>query len=154
MAGNWYFGPRKAPRKSILTMLHNLAIFSKKQKKSYFGPSKSMKKIFPRRIFRPMWTGHQSNTRDQYILFPPPNPYNLDVCTPALPTYMYPPKLAFKSKKALFSRKCCFCCFCCVLGVAFVVFQNLVNQEMLLPIFIFLIRRLVKKLFHFEVMFR
>ena len=63
-----------------------------------------------------------------------PNPYNLDVCTPALPTYMYPQKLAFKSKKALFSRKCC---FCCVLGVAFVVFQNLVNQELLLPIFFF-----------------
>ena len=41
-----------------------------------------------------------------------------------------------------------------VLGVANVVFQNLQNQEMLLPIFIFSIRRLVKKLFHFEVMFR
>ena len=37
------------------------------------------------------------------------------------------------------------------MGVAFVVFQNLLNLEMLLPIFIFLIRRLVKKLFNFEV---
>ena len=101
-----------------------------------------------------MWTGHQSNTRDQYTTYPPPNSYNLDVWTPALPTYMYPQKLVFKCKKALFWRKCCFCCFCCVLGVAFVVFQNLVNQEMLLAIFTFLIRRLVKKLFHFEVMFR
>ena len=71
-----------------------------------------------------------------------------------VPTYMYPQNFAFICKKALFQRKCCFCCFCCVLSVAFVVFQNLVNQEMLLPIFIFLIRRLVKKLFHFEVMFR
>merc|ERR1711951_306915 len=66
-------------------------------------------------------------------------------------TYTYPQKLAFKCKKALFWRKCC---FCCVLGVAFVVFQNLLNLEMLLAIFIFLIRRLVQKLFHFEVMFR
>ena len=101
-----------------------------------------------------MWTGHQSNTRDQYTTYPPPNSHNVDVWTPALPTYMYPQKFAFKCKKAFFWRKCCFCCFCCVLGVAFVVFQNFLNLEMLLAIFIFLIRRLVKKLFRFEVMFR
>ena len=58
-----------------------------------------------------------------------------------------------KSKKpSFFLRKCCFCCFCCVFSVANVVFQNLQNLEILLPIFF--IRRLVKKLFHFEGMFR
>ena len=64
--------------------------------------------------------------------------------------------LKFQSipKKRLFPRKCCFCCLCCILGVANVVFQNLPNLEIFLAIFIFSIRRLVKKLFDFEVMFR
>ena len=61
-----------------------------------------MQKNFLGRIFRPMWTGHQSNTRDQYTIYVPPNPYNLEVWTLALLTYMYPQKLAFKCKKALF----------------------------------------------------
>ena len=85
---------------------------------------------------------------------PPPNPHNLGVCTPPLPSCMHHQKFPKFSKTPLFSRKCCFCSFCCFLSVANVVFQNLQNVEMLLPIFIFLIRRLVKKLFHFEVMFR
>ena len=36
MAGDWSFGARKAPRNPILNILHNLAIFSKKQKKIAF----------------------------------------------------------------------------------------------------------------------
>ena len=73
--------------------------------------------------------------------------------TPFTPIYDFKFSLGHR-KINFFSQKCCFCCFCCFLGVANVVFQNLVNQEMLLPIFIFFIRRLEKKLFHFEVMFR
>ena len=42
LAGNGSFGPQKAPRKPILNILHNLAIFSEKQKKSHFWSSKSM----------------------------------------------------------------------------------------------------------------
>ena len=40
------------------------------------------------------------------------------------------------------------------MSVANVVFQNLQNQEIFLAIFIFSIRRLVKKLFYFEVIIR
>ena len=100
-----------------------------------------------------MWPGHQINIRGQHIIFPPPKPYNLKVCTPPLPTCMHHQRFQNFPKNPLFSRKCCFCCFCCFLGVANVEFQNFQNQEMLLHIFIFFIRRLEKKIFHFEVMF-
>ena len=63
-------------------------------------------------------------------------------------------KFALKSKKQLFWPTRCFRCFCCVVGVAFVVLQDLGKREMLLPNFTIFIRRLVKKLFHFEVTFR
>ena len=46
MAGNWSFRPRKAPRKPILTILHNSAIFSKKQKNRILDHQNRCKKIF------------------------------------------------------------------------------------------------------------
>ena len=73
-----------------------------KAKKIAFLTIKIDVKNFLGRIFRPMWTGHQSNTRDQYTTYVPPNPYNLEVWTLALLTYMYPQKFAFICKKALF----------------------------------------------------
>merc|ERR1712015_427260 len=72
---------------------------------------------------------------------PTPKPHNLGVCTPPLPSCMHHQKSPKFSKNPLFSQKCCFCCF---LNVANVVFQNLQNVEMLLPIFIFFIRCLEK----------
>ena len=51
MAGNWSFGPRKAPRKPILNILHNLAIFSKKQKNRIFDHQNRCKKIFSAEFF-------------------------------------------------------------------------------------------------------
>ena len=101
-----------------------------------------------------MSPGHQTDIGDRYPLLVPPKPYNLHACTLALPTYMHHQKFIQKLKIRHFFRKCRFCCFCCVLGVANVVFQNLQDQEIFLAIFIFLIRRLVQKLFNFEVMFR
>merc|ERR1711929_28393 len=51
VAGDGSFGPRKAPRKPILNILHNLAIFSKKQKKIAFLTIKIDVKKFSRPNF-------------------------------------------------------------------------------------------------------
>ena len=141
------------PPESLYWPSYIIWLYFVKSQKIAFFTSKISIKIFSGRIFWPMWPGHQINIRGQHIIFPPPKPYNLKVCTPPLPTCMHHQRFQNFPKNPLFSRKCCFCCFCCFLGVANVVFQNLQNQEMLLPIFIFFIRRLEKKLFHFEVMF-
>ena len=98
--------------------------FEKSQKNRIFHLQNQHKKKFSGRIFWPMWPGQQINIGGQYILFPPPNPYNLEVYTPPLPTCMHHQKFQIFPKNRLFSRKCCFCCF---LGVANVVFQNLQN---------------------------
>ena len=97
--------------------------FEKKSKKIAFFTSKISIKSFSGRLFWPMWPGHQIDIGGQYILFPPPNPYNVEVYTPPLPTCMHHQKFQNFSKNRLFSRKCCFCCFCCFLGVANVVFK-------------------------------
>ena len=72
------------------------------------------------------------------------------------PSYLYvSSKIRFPMQKCtFFSENLIFVVFVAFWALRLLFFQNLVNQEMLLPIFIFLIRRLVKKLFHFEVMFR
>ena len=46
VAGNRPSGPRKAPRKPILTILHDMAIFWKKSKKSHFYLQNQHKKNF------------------------------------------------------------------------------------------------------------
>ena len=57
-------------------------------------------------IFRPMWSGQQINIGGQYILFPPPNSYNLEVYTPPLPTCMHHQNSQKYSQNRLFSPFC------------------------------------------------
>ena len=133
VAGNMIFGRKLAlwtpekPHKAYIDHPTSYGYILKKVKKLHFSPPKSAWKNFSGRIFRPMWSGQQINIGGQYILFPPPNPYNLEVYTPPLPTCMHHQKFQNFLKNRLFLRKCCFCCFCCFLGVANVVFQNLQN---------------------------
>ena len=79
----------------------------------------------------------------------------LSCCIGRTPSYR---NLALKIpknlKKPSFFTKVLFLLLSLRFGVANVFFQNLQDQEILLAIFIFLIRRLVQKIFNFEVMFR
>ena len=124
VAGNMIFGRKSAlwtpesPQKAYIDHPTWYGYILKKVKKIAFFTSKISIKNFSGRIFWPMWPGQQINIGGQYILFPPPNPYNLEVYTPPLPTCMHHQKFQNFPKNRLFSRKCCFCCF---LGVANVV---------------------------------
>ena len=151
-----FWGPESIQKPYIDHPTQYGVIFWKVKKNRFFDPQ-NHDKIFFKVDFFGRWSPATKSIlgidtsywcpQDPIILLYWPHPF-LPKSSVKIPKY---------SKKRLFPRKCCFCCFCClccVLGVANVVFQNLPNLEIFLAIFIFSIRRLVKKLFDFEVMFR
>ena len=110
VVGNMIFGRKSAlwtperPQKAYIDHPTWYGYILKKVKKIAFFTSKISIKKNSGRIFWPMWPGQQINIGSQYILFPPPNPYNLEVYTPPLPTCMHHQKFQNfpKITKALF----------------------------------------------------
>ena len=75
--------------------------------------------------------------------------------TPQLLLDMYvTSNFALKSKKQFFDEHGHFAVFVAFWVIAFVFFQDSEKREMLLQTFTFFLRRLLKKLTHFEVTFR
>ena len=144
VAGNMIFGRKltlwtpESPQKAYIDHPTQYDRILRKIKKIRFLTSKIKKKFF----FSADYSGRCDpaaktilgiKTSYQCPKGPIMSPYPH---TPFTPIYGFKFSLGHR-KINIFSQKCCFCCFCCFLGVANVVFQNLVNQEMLLPIFIF-----------------